>query len=245
MLKMKFRTPRDAIRRQIILQKHCAIGGDCDRKWQRESSYAAVEEEFFALWTVGCGKFEWGRRGLACGEVGIIGIAGGELLGGVGIDMDGTPGDGAGCFLIVERKKAWIQGRVDGIGVGIPFGDEAARERDVDGDGGFTRGIEIEDGSFHADGAAKSTLEIHIAKMLDEGGKVGGTGEGQPVHGAAIRAGDGSEGAPFVSGEIGGLRFLNRGVRTEQIPQRLKPKRKGAVIVGTEAPTPDLRHEQK
>ncbi len=109
-----------------------------------------------------------------------------------------APGD----FLIVKGKVARSEGGIGGIGVGIPLGDEALGEGDVHGDGGFARGIEIEDGSLHADGAAQAALECDFTEMFDEGGEVGGSSEREPVLGLAIGAGDGSESAPFVDGEI-------------------------------------------
>jgi hypothetical protein len=154
------------------------------------------------------GRFEFERRGScgARGEVMIFGVVCWKSGGAVRIDVHGAPRDAAG-FHVVKREIAAGERGISGSCARIPFGDEASGEGDVDGDVGFARGIEIEDRSFHADGAAKTALELNLAKMFDEGGEFGGGGEREPVHGLAVGAGDGREGAPFVDDEVGSRRL--------------------------------------
>jgi len=187
-------------RGEVILESGNGVGRKGGGEGREDSGDAAVEEEFFAPWAGRRVDSDRRRRGLAGGVVVIGGSVGGEVGGGAGLDVDGIPGDGAfGAFLIEGDVTAKVGGR--DRGVGIPLGDEALGKRGVDGDVSFPQGIEIEDGSFHADGAAKAALEIGVLEMLDKRGKVRGTGEGEPVHGEAVGTGDGGEGAPLLDGE--------------------------------------------
>ena len=55
--------------------------------------------------------------------------------------------------------------------MGIPLGDKASREKDIDGDRSFARRIKIDDGSFHAHRAAKATLEFTSRKCSTKEGR--------------------------------------------------------------------------
>jgi len=85
---------------------------------------------------------------LRAAKVVIVGIVGWEIGGALWIDVDGVPGDGAGRFYVEEGVIPIGEGRIRGVGMGIPLRDETFGEGDVDGDGGFAGGIKIEDGGF-------------------------------------------------------------------------------------------------
>src|ERR1700685_106230 len=116
---------------------------------------------------------------------------------------DRIPRDAAAAVALVEKIGSADLAGFDVTGVRIPFGDQTLGEGYLHGKSGLTWGIEIEDGSFHADCAAEARLEIGFAKVFDEIGKIGGSILREPFYGLAISAGDGGEGAPFVSCEIG------------------------------------------
>lgn len=146
------------------------------------------------------------------GVVVILAVVGGQIGEVVRLELDGVPGDAAVGVVLIERpvthRKVSVFRFYRGDGkdlarVGIPLGDEAFRKGHVDGHGGFAIGVEIEDGSFHADGAEEALFQSGAAEMFDERWKVGRTGEGEPFDGAAVVASDRGEGAPFVGGEVG------------------------------------------
>ena len=192
----------------FVLELHGVVRGECGGEWGWEGGDATVEKELFALLDSRGGKLERRGRGLTGRVVRIFGMVGRKIRSGVRIDVNGVPGNGARRVLGVERKKTIVQSGIDGIGMGIPLGDDSTGEGDVDRNIGFARGIEIEDRSLHANGAGKAAFEFDVAKMLDEGRKICGAGESEPVHGLTVGAGDGSEGAPFMGGEVGGGRVL-------------------------------------
>ena len=115
---------------------------------------------------------ERGGGSLARGEVMICGIVRRKIGRVLRIDMDGVPDDGARGFLGIERQIAGTEGGIDGVSVRIPFRDKALDKGDVDRDGSFALGIEIEDGSFHADGTAQAAFELNVAEMFDERGEI-------------------------------------------------------------------------
>jgi len=200
--------------REVILELDGVFGRERGGERRKDGGDTTVEQESLVLWA-GLGvDSEGGGVSLARGEVMIGGAVGGEIGGSGRFDLYGTPGDGAfGVFLLEGDVAAGIQSR--DVGVGIPLGDQTLGEGDVHGHGRFLRGIEIQNGSFHADGAAKAAFEIGVLEMLDERREIGGTREREPVHRQAVRSSDGGEGAPFVRGDVVGVRGDEAGEENE------------------------------
>ena len=122
-------------------------------------------------------------RGFARSIVVIFRGVAGEICGTARFDVHRVPCDSA---LALHQKEGKVFARIDrrgGCGVRVPLGDQALCERNVDGNGGFSGRIEIDDRSFHADGSAKATLEIGLAQMFNETRQVRGTCEWKPVNG--------------------------------------------------------------
>jgi hypothetical protein len=184
----------------VILEQEIGLGYR-SAEGEPDSRCAAVKEKLFFLSSgSGVDNKSGGTRFTRC-VVMIAGRVGRKIVGASGIDSDRTPSDGVFGVLFAEGKVAARIERWD-RGVGIPLRDKPFRKGSMNGNGGLARGIEIEDGSLQAQGAAEPALEIDLAEVFDEGRKVGGSRKRESGHSLTIGSGDGGKGAPFMSGEF-------------------------------------------
>src|SRR5713101_4149663 len=127
-------------------------------------------------------------------------------------ESDRVPGNGSARAHLRECDICLRRCRLDTGRMRVPLGDEALREGHLDGDGSLARRIEIDDRRLHAQRAAEPGLGIDSAGALDKSGEFAGWRESEPLDGAAVIAGDGGEGAPFVDDQPrnGGLLLRER-----------------------------------
>src|SRR6202021_813520 len=152
-----------------ILRDDLAITSELHGYGHGKACDAAIEEKFFGL--VPALRFDAQRSGgCLTGSIVVIRAAFARKAGGASwLQPNGVPGNTAVGLLLEAVPVIVIGGhtrlrlktnRFDALGVRIPFGDEALREGNVHGESGCVVGIEIENGSLHADGAANAGLKI-------------------------------------------------------------------------------------